>query len=92
MIGFLTWAVGSKVGRWGLLGAFAFIAGWLAFQRVTALGAAKLRAKQAQAAIKTLQQELRADREITNMGPSARKLYVSKWVRDAATSAKLVRN
>lgn len=83
MTGFLTWLLGSKVGRMaaGAVLIVSVIIGSL--KAASRSGERKKAAKASAARIKSLQTALRANNEITNMSADERRAYVARWLSDS---------
>lgn len=78
----VAWLVGSKLGRYVALGLlFAAALGVLVW-RIYAAGAAKERARQAEAALNALRTRIKVDDDISKLSDAQRRERLNRWVRD----------
>lgn len=81
-MGALAWLLGSSLGRKVALGALIALGVGIVVVRIYAAGAARERARQAEAALRNLRERIKVDDEIEKLSPAARRERLSRWVRD----------
>jgi hypothetical protein len=82
LTGAFSWLLGSALGRKVAAGVLIALAIAFGLYRVYAAGAARERAKQAQATLQNLRNRMRVDDEIASMSPADRRKRLSEWVSD----------
>lgn len=82
-IPFVSWALGSKVGRYFVSGAIIAALVGLAFLRVYKGGREYEKSKQTQRQLENLQRAIRIGGEVRNLDAVERRRRVDKWLRPA---------
>lgn len=79
---FLTWLIGSSLGRKVALTGLAILGLAIVALRIYMAGRAAEQAKQAQARIDALRNRLSVDETITNLAPAERRRRLEEWATD----------
>lgn len=84
MTGALAWLLGSKAGRYVVIGLLGAAAVGLLVLRVYSAGRAAEKAKQAQQSLKNLRSRIQTDDEVGRLSSEERRRRLQEWTADDA--------
>lgn len=82
MIGLLSWMLGSKLGRYVLIGGLAAAGVGILLLRVYSAGRQREKARQAEASLLALRERVKVNDEIAKLPADERRRRIERWVRD----------